>query len=337
MNPIKKAIRSFFTKDKSISANSSNEFSNSLKRLSWILRLIICFALLFFLFKQVHFAEIFANFKKISFSSLFIVLALTLIGQIFLVLRWQIILANLKTTSSFWRLFKYYFIGLFFNMFLPSTVGGDAVKGYTLYKDNKKLQISFFSIFVDRYIGVFSLIFLAFLASFFVNIDYKGYPISVCIFILVLIYVFISFILLSSQIQKLVNSKRTKMRFFYTIANSILKTVKFIIKNKSAFFICLFYSFGCYLTIVLIHYLLAIELGRPVSFGLLFIYIAIISLGSMIPISINGIGLREFLYVYLFSFCGWSGNLAVSVCWVAFGMFLIVSALGGIFYLFKTR
>lgn len=308
-----------------------------MKTLLWILRLLVCFVLLFFLFKRVQFAEILVNLKKINFFLLIAIAALTLAGQALLILRWKSILTKLKVKLSFWRLFGYYFTGLFFNAFLPSTIGGDVVKGYYLYKDTKKLQISYFSIFADRYIGVFSLIFLAFLGGFFIDFNYNGISIGIWMSILLLLYIIISISIISPWVQKLVSSKRTKARFFYTLANSVSKAVKFIIINKGTFSVCFFYGLASYLTVVLAHYLLTIALGHPVSISLLFVYISIIALGTMMPVSINGIGLREFLYVYLFSFCGWDNSLSVSICWAVFGVFLMISAAGGIFYLFRRE
>lgn len=288
--------------------------------------------LLILLFKKINFSEVLINFKKVNFSSMLVIFALTLVGQIFLVLRWQIILSKLKSRCAFWKLFRAYFIGLFFNIFLPATVGADAIKGYVLYKDNKKLQISFFSVFVDRYIGLFSLVFLVFISSFLVKINYKNYPLSLWMFCLVLILLITSFILTTPWIRKMIISKKDA-RFFYTIANSVSKAIKFTVKSKKILGICIFYSLASYLTVVLVHYFLAKGLGVPVSFKVLLVWIPLISLCSMAPISINGIGLREFLYIYIFSRYGWDSNTAVSICWIIFGIFLFVSAFGGIFYL----
>jgi len=43
-----------------------------------------------------------------------------------------------------------FFIGSFFNTFLPGLVGGDAIKAFYLYKHS---GISLASVFMDRYIG----------------------------------------------------------------------------------------------------------------------------------------------------------------------------------------
>ncbi|MFH1453389.1 MAG: lysylphosphatidylglycerol synthase transmembrane domain-containing protein [Armatimonadota bacterium] len=306
------------------------------KNMVLIFKIAIGVILLIFLFKKINFSEVLANFKELNLSIIILIFALTVAGQLLLILRWQVILSKLKSGCSFPRLFKAFFIGLFFNIFLPATVGADAVKGYVLYRDNKKLQISFFSVFVDRYIGLFSLILMAFTASFFVDLKYKGYPLSLYLSVLILIFLVMSFIVVTPWVKNIIISKRAA-RYFYTIANSASKAVKFTIKNKAALSICFLYSIASYFTVVVIHYFLAKELGVPVGWGLLMIWIPLIALISMAPISINGIGVREFLYIYFFSSCGWDANTAVSVCWIVFGAFLLVSASGGLMYLYEAH
>ena len=49
-------------------------------------------------------------------------------------------------------------IGAFFNTFLPGIIGGDAVKGFYLYKATGKVGLALASVFMDRYLGFVVLI-----------------------------------------------------------------------------------------------------------------------------------------------------------------------------------
>ena len=56
------------------------------------------------------------------------------------------------------------FVGQFFNSFLPTTIGGDAMRAYDTAALSKDSTKSVVSVLADRLIGVFALVFLALLA-----------------------------------------------------------------------------------------------------------------------------------------------------------------------------
>ena len=64
----------------------------------------------------------------------------------------------------FGRVIQLTFIGFFFNNFMPTAVGGDIVKAYYVHKQTRQTAKSFIAVFMDRFIGLFSFILLAFVA-----------------------------------------------------------------------------------------------------------------------------------------------------------------------------
>ena len=53
-------------------------------------------------------------------------------GQAISAWRWKILLGPVQLQASYPRLLSFYFTGMFFNLFLPTIVGGDAVKALLL-------------------------------------------------------------------------------------------------------------------------------------------------------------------------------------------------------------
>ena len=76
--------------------------------------------------------------------------------------RWQMLLRVQGIAIGWFRAGVIVMIGLFFNMFLPGMVGGDAMRLYLLYKrvPQKKTQATL-AVAMDRLFGLFSLLFLA--------------------------------------------------------------------------------------------------------------------------------------------------------------------------------
>ena len=70
---------------------------------------------------------------------------------------------------------KLYYVGMFYNLFLPGGIGGDGYKVYLLnrtFKTNLKYLIS--STLLDRISGMMALVFLAIFLSLFVDLSFFG-------------------------------------------------------------------------------------------------------------------------------------------------------------------
>ena len=63
------------------------------------------------------------------------------------------------------RLLAFYFTGMFFNLFLPTIVGGDAVKAVLLARETGAPARATMSVFMERNLGLFALLSIALVAS----------------------------------------------------------------------------------------------------------------------------------------------------------------------------
>ena len=89
---------------------------------------------------------------------------LFIIAQTISTYRWKMLLHTERMNIHFYNLIAYYFIGMFFNLFMPTLVGGDVVRGYYLYKKSNKGSESVASIFVERLSGFFALMVIGLLS-----------------------------------------------------------------------------------------------------------------------------------------------------------------------------
>jgi glycosyltransferase 2 family protein len=83
-------------------------------------------------------------------------------------LRWQLLLRVQGVILGWWRAGAIVVIGLFFNLFLPGLVGGDAMRLYLIFKEvpGKKTRAAL-SIVLDRSLGLISILVLAALVVIF--------------------------------------------------------------------------------------------------------------------------------------------------------------------------
>ena len=78
--------------------------------------------------------------------------------------RWRLLLVSQGVPVSFKKSLKLVFIGHFFNIVIPGSVSGDIVKAYYISKGEKNKLITTLSVMMDRFIGLVSLLVIAFFA-----------------------------------------------------------------------------------------------------------------------------------------------------------------------------
>ncbi len=89
-------------------------------------------------------------------------------------------------------------------------------------------------------------------------------------------------------------------------------------------------------TMILSNYIIALGLGFQLSPSVFFIVIPLTALATMIPISLNGWGLREGAYALSFQTFGVAPELAVTLSIIAALCMIGVSSVGGLVYVFQN-
>ncbi|TNF52087.1 flippase-like domain-containing protein, partial [bacterium] len=134
------------------------------KILSLVLKLLTSSALLIYLFYFsgiVDIQEVIKTLKETRLWIFFFVFFIGICNVLITTKRWSLFLPeNIKYS----RLVSLYFIGYFFNTFLPGRIGGDIVKTFYLYRDTGKGGISIASVFLDRYMGLSAIIGISLIA-----------------------------------------------------------------------------------------------------------------------------------------------------------------------------
>jgi uncharacterized membrane protein YbhN (UPF0104 family) len=95
------------------------------------------------------------------------------VSQVVVGLRWWMLLRTQHIFISPWAALKLHFLGMFYNNFLPSSVGGDLVRAWYVTKHTERGFEAVLSVFVDRALGFLSMILLA-LGSWLLFIGASG-------------------------------------------------------------------------------------------------------------------------------------------------------------------
>ncbi len=310
-----------------------------IKKKSFIIALktIVSISLLLFLLLNIEWDKVLENLKNANIFLLLIASFLNLTERFELTFKWNLLLKVRNISVKFGRLFLINAIGSFLGIFLPSSLGTDVVRGYYLVKDNSEKSVSISSVFVDRVLGMFSLLTFGVVSVFFAGdlidkFNIKFYVVALFIIVFIGFYIFqrtesVNFI---QNLLKRIKNKKIVDNIL-SLHNSILEYKKHPKTLSFAFIITLLVQ----VTRVLTYYFIALAFNIHIPIVYFFLFIPLIMLVMMIPISIGGLGVKEGTFVAFFTLIGMSVNDAVIISFMnSFLDILNTLILGGGGYLF---
>ena len=228
------------------------------------------------------------------------------------------------------------FIGIFFNNFMPTAVGGDIVKAYYSYKQTKEAAKSFIAVFMDRFIGLSSFIFIAVLALFLSWQD-VAFSLKKIVIAFAVIGIVFFLIILNGFIAKVILNLLSKLKL-WNIGEKISKVYKAVHDykgKKSTIMKAAGISVVSQSIYFLTVYVLAKSLGINIAIFSVFLIMPVVSIVSMLP-SLGGLGLREGAIIALFGPIIANEN-AFSLSILLLATLLLTSLIGALIYVFASQ
>jgi glycosyltransferase 2 family protein len=135
---------------KSNSMFSKKNLPNILRWVGTLLALV----LLIYLLRQQGWAEIIYAFRQVPLWRFILALGLTFISRFAVTGRWHVLLRSAEIKIPFRQTLQITFAGLFASNFLPTTIGGDVVRLGGVIRFGYDRAISLASLVVDRLVGM---------------------------------------------------------------------------------------------------------------------------------------------------------------------------------------
>ena len=307
------------------------------KTVIFILKAGVSISLLVIILLNVDWQTAVKNLRNADLAILFVALVLNLAERLQLTYKWNLLIRVRNIIVSFGRLFLISSIGTFLGIFLPSSLGTDVVRGYYLAKNNSEKSVTVSSIFVDRVIGLFSLLLLCLISIFFTGDSLSKFNFEIYIVGIFIVFVFAFYFFQKKEtaifLEKIIRHVKYQklLKKGLKLHASILEYKKFPKTLLITFVITLFVQ----ITRILTFYFVALAFGVTVPFVYFVLFIPIIMLVIMIPISIGGLGVKEGTFVAFFTIAGMSINDAVIISFTSSFIDMINTILiGGGGYLF---
>jgi uncharacterized membrane protein YbhN (UPF0104 family) len=245
--------------------------------------------------------------------------------------RWQAYLRALELDIPFGSVVRLYFVGQFFNSFLPSGVGGDAYKAVRIGKEPRKIPEALASTFLDRFAGFVALSLIGIggaIAALAVRlrpliVSEVGAGLSIAM-------------LVAAAILLLFGDRFARLFPEHGIGGKIRTAVAAIhAAGRHPEAATRGYAWGVVFQLFVLGYHAALLHALPgfahISIAALTAIVVIGSLATLLP-SPGGIGFRDAAYVWAFTHFAVSHGSALSFAILVDGILLLTSAIGFVVY-----
>jgi uncharacterized protein (TIRG00374 family) len=312
---------------------------SSLRNLfSFIAKAIVSIALIWYLFSITEFSAVIASLTSASPVWLVCAFITLIIGKIITSYRWQILLQAQEINIPLRFLIGSVFVGQFFNSFLPTTIGGDAMRAYDTATFSKNSTKSVVSVFADRIIGVLALAFLAVLALIIGLVSGQDVSFYVVPVLLVFFFCLIGMLLVfNSKMYKSIE-KLLVIIHLEKISNKLEEaylSFNMLRKVPRVLMVAFLASLLLQVNVILFYYFIGLSLNLGVSILYFSLIVPVALVVLLVPFSINGIGIREGIFVYLLTGLGVQNQDAIALSWISFGLMLTQGIIGGIVFAFR--
>ncbi|MBV9389781.1 MAG: flippase-like domain-containing protein [Chroococcidiopsidaceae cyanobacterium CP_BM_ER_R8_30] len=278
-----------------------------------IFKTIMSIGLIDIILTHVNISQTWKQFQSLSLPFVFFALIYYTGCQWLSCLRWQVVLRSSGYSMPISNLLSSYFAGMFLNIFLPGSFGGDAYRVYRVAKQTKDSEAALVSVFLERFTGLFALSALAIV----------GLPPAVKIVgrwdIILLFFGCVGalvggvILIISPRLLMIIEPWLQKLCLQSLAARfaKIQILLRQFARHPQALILSTLLSFLLMLGIVYYHYLVAQQLKIQISYLELLVFIPIVAVITLLPISLGGMGVKEGLWVYLFTRIGLTGEQAL--------------------------
>lgn len=234
----------------------------------------------------------------------------------------------------FFMLFKVYHVGVFFNHFLPSNVGGDVVRAYEIGKYTSDPATSLAAVFVERLTGFIVLAVFAVISLLSHLAVIQNAALTLALLSVVLGLIVLVWLALDTRLMHLLERILPKSLHKYLAKFGKFQAALHRYKDQRrvmtmAFVWSLVFNTGA----IVYSWLAAQAFHHPISFADMAGIMPLTMIVAIIPISFNGVGLQEWAYVLLFPLIGVPASAGLSAILLIRLITFLTALLGGVFYL----
>ena len=313
-----------------------------MKRIAYIIRLLITAVLLLYVLQKVGLfdaasrTELFGLIGSVRIPILLLSLFVSLLLNLSSAFKWYLLLHSRGIAVSFFRAWALYMVGIFFSLLLPTSMGGDLIRIHELGRFTGKRAEAAASVFVERFSGMVILFFLTIVSVLMQRQLLSVAWMTFSLLLAVSASLAVIWIIVDERPYTFVKTwLNSRVPFLIGILGKVDKVHCAVLEyrdDRRALFIALLNTFVFYLLAVVNVYVTALAFSSEIGFTELLVAVPLIMFIMNLPISIGGIGLMEFAFIFIFDISGYSSALALSTALLMRLKSFFDAGLGGILY-----
>jgi uncharacterized protein (TIRG00374 family) len=308
--------------------------------LGGVFRLAFALTLLGYTFWRADPREVWDVVKRATLLPLLVAAVLVIVDRAIMAYRWFVLLRPLegRDLPPFKVILRIFFVSTFVGTFLPASIGGDAVRAYSLSNHKVPIADSMASVVVDRMLGVLSVLLMALLgltiardlAASRAVLLALGITAMACLAAAVLIFSDTADRLAERLIARLPGNRVRRA------TSSLFGAIRRYSTHHGALGNVLLSSVAVQVLRVIQAYFLGVSIGMQQPLLTYFAFVPLILLIMFLPITANGIGTGQAAFLWLFSRVGTPHDeaFALSILFIALG--IVGNLPGAIYYLRGT-
>jgi uncharacterized membrane protein YbhN (UPF0104 family) len=316
--------------------------SNARRYLSLALKLTVSVILLAVLFRNIDVRRLWLLARQASVAWLAVALGIYAINVLVSIWRWRLLLVAQHVHVRPRWLLGSFLVASFFNNFLPSNIGGDVIRISDTAKPARSKTLAATVILTDRGLGVMALVLVAALGA---TASRTMHPAALPIWPVWLWAGFLTAVAASAP-AVLAPAGFSRLLRPLTIIHpewvgdrldTITKVLTRYRETPSALLRCFAAAVFVQATMVAFYFAVAYALHLTVALTDLAVIVPISFVIQMLPVSVNGLGLREATFSFYFSKIGQPIESAVLMSLVAQVLIMLFSLTGAAEYVSRSH
>jgi glycosyltransferase 2 family protein len=295
-----------------------------------VLKVVVSMGLLTLVISQADLGAVWDQVGRTDPVGLLLAFLVVQAGVMLRAGRWMALMRGLGDRSPYGTLVYLYYVGAFFNTFLPSGFGGDAIRIYELNQGGSTAS-SISTVLAERALGLLVQFAMALIVLPFA---WQLVPSEIAILLLaIVVLAFAGTALFMSR--AVMNWIRTHV----PLAKRVLGHAKvqalyasFHRYPRQSLVQAVGVSLVFTVTLILSQLLLGRAIGIDLGVAHYAVFVPVLSTLLLVPITIGGLGVREGGYVLLFGQAGVAQDQALALSLLTYAMALVSGIIGGVLY-----
>ena len=299
----------------------------------------VSIGLLAMLFSRVEVARLWSVARGASVSWLALALGLYLAMVLASAVRWGVLLRAQHVRLPFSFLTQSFLVATFFNNFLPSNIGGDVIRIADTAKAAGSKTAATTVVLIDRGLGVLGLALMAAIGATLMQrmavgpvgpaVLWAGFGLGAIVAMPAL--------LMPETATKLLQPLRV---FHQEWVDARIEKLTYALtrfkETPAALAGCFTGAVTVQAILVLFYVAIARSMNIPIGFSELAVIVPVSFIVQMIPVSLNGFGVREATFGFYFTRLGLPLESALLVSFVGAALIMLFSVSGGVAYLRRS-